>query len=260
MERSRLERFIEPPFVIERGESPDLLVIGFAGFGGWLSMHPFHFFALSSLVKYSRIMLRDPSKTCYLDGIPGVAEGYRALLELLRDAIDHLAPGKVMALGTSGGGTAALLFGHALKVDYVHAFSPFTYADDANLNRYQDREMLARHRRVVARLHALPAEVQVLLDVQKALAHHNGKTRYFVHYCEGRNFDVIRAKHIEKCPGVSLLAYPCDVHQVAESLARKRLLDVVLKLENQERLPQLVAEKRSRRALPQQARKKKPNP
>lgn len=259
MEQSRLERFIEPPFIIERGESPELLVIGFAGFGGWLSVHPFHFFALSSLVKYSRIMLRDPSKTCYLDGIPAVAEGYRALLNLLREAIDHLAPGKVMALGTSGGGTAALLFGHALKVDYVHAFAPFTYADDANLKRYQDREMLARHRRVVARLHSLPAEVQELLDVQKVLANHNGKTRYFVHYCEDRNLDVIRARHISNCPGVSLLAYPCEIHQVAESLARKRLLDVVLNLDNQERLPQLIAEMRAKRSGPLEARKKESN-
>ncbi len=260
MGNARLDRFVEPPFVIERGISRDLLVIAFAGFGGWLAVNPFHFFSLSSLIKYSRVMLRDPSKTCYLAGIPGVAGGYRPLLELLRETIDYLAPRKVMALGTSGGASAALLFGHALKVDYVHAFAPYTYGDADNLTRYQDREMLSRHRRVIARMRAVSPEVQKLMDLGKVLANDNGTTRYFVHYCEGRSADVIRAKHIATCPGVTLFAHPGDVHEVAYVLARKRLLDVILNIKNQDRLPQLIAEGHGGGTRPAKAGRKRSHP
>ena len=202
-----IDPFIDSPLVIERGENPNVLVIAFSGFAGQLMMHPFEFFAVSATLKYSRILLRDTSNTCYLTGLPPLARSYEALIDLLSEAIADLAPKTTIVIGTSGGGTAALLIGYQLKADYVHAFSPFTYADKGNLERLQDEDLLAR-REVLLRLWALPEDNQKLLDVGKVLKISNGKTCYNVHVCGGNKWDLTRAQHVSKCPLLTVSISP----------------------------------------------------
>lgn len=230
------------PVLVEAGEDPNVLVIACTGFKGGLTMPTFDFLALTKLSRYSRILLLDTARTCYLGGIPPLLDGYPALLAHLRENIATLAPRKIICIGASSGGFGALLLGHQLGADYVHAFSPYTYFDRINGARYQDPDAVGVHADAVARIHALPAAVHELFDLRSVLAQSNGKTRYFIHACRNSHWDMLRAKHLKTCPGVLVIGYPCSGHGVASTLARNHLLGDLLKLENQDRMGQRLRE------------------
>lgn len=234
------------PVLIEKGEDPRVLVIAFTGFQGGLTMPTFDFLALTKLTKYSRILLRDESRTCYLGGIPPLLADHAALLAHLRGHIARLAPRKLICIGASSGAFASLLLGHELEADYVHAFSPYTYLDRANVLKHRDEDSLARQADTIERIEALGAAVRPLLDLQPILARHNGKTRYFLHACRNSAWDMMRAKRLKSCPGVMVAGYPCAGHGVASTLARNGLLGDLLKLENQARMGRAIREAISR--------------
>lgn len=226
--------------LVEKGADPAVLVIAFTGFKGGLTMPTFDFMALTKLTRYSRILLMDASRTCYMGGVPPDLGSYSSLREALKGHIVSLAPEKMIFIGASSGAYAALLMGHELGADYVHAFSPYTYLDRANVMKHNDQDSLKHQADTITRIEALPADVRPLLDLQPILAKHNGKTRYYLHVCRDSTWDMMRAKRLIKCPGVLLLGYPCTGHGVASTLARNNLLGDLLKLENQTHLPRKV--------------------
>ena len=232
MKNRKISDFLEPPILIEPGENREVLIIVFSGFQGRVMLHPYEFFTVSGLLQYSRILLRDTSRTCYLAGIPPHAEGYQGLLEFLREAITELTPEKIITVGTSGGATAALWFGHDLAVDYVHAFAPYTSIDDEELfgERSETRDKIL----------ALPGIPEGYLDVSHALSTDNGRTRYFVHTCKFSAPDMDRAMRLAGCPGVQVISAPCDEHRVTHYLVKKNLIRPMLNINNQENLLELI--------------------
>ena len=232
------------PFLMEKGGDPSVLVIGFTGFQSGMTMSMFDFFSVTKLSRYSRILMRDTSRTCYVSGLPPVAEGYDALLKFLRDNIARLAPKQILCIGASSGAYGALLYGHALGADYVHAFSPYTYVGRTQIVKHGDEDSLARHGETLDRIDALPAEVHALFDLQPILARDNGKTRrYYVHVCRNGRWDLMRAKRLAKCPQVLIIGYPCEGHGVAATLAKNDLLEDLLKIENQADLGRRVRDR-----------------
>jgi hypothetical protein len=213
--------------VVERGEKPERLIVAFSGFRSQLMMPAFDFFNAAGILKCSRILLRDTSRTCYTAGMPPAASGRDALVALLREKIGELAPRTVVFVGTSGGGHAALAYGHLLAPDVVHAFSPFTYGDSANIARYEDHELDGRRADTLDRIRQHGVDLGTV-DLARVLQPHNGRTRYFVHACDGSRLDVARARHLEKVPSLIILTYPCADHSVARYLVAKKLLLRVL--------------------------------
>ncbi len=234
---------VPSPVLVEKGEDPSVLVIAFTGFKGGLTMAAFDFLAVTKLSKYSRILLLDTSRTCYLGGVPPVLNNFAAVRDFLREKIAELAPKKIIAIGASSGAFATILLGHELKVDYLHAFSPYTYVDVANVEKYQDPDGYGRQAEAFARIQALPPDVHPLFDLRPILMQHNGKTRYYIHVCRNSQWDMHRAKHIKDCPGVLVIGYPCDSHGVAVTLARNDLLTDILLIENQEHVGQAIKKK-----------------
>jgi hypothetical protein len=229
--------------LVEKGEDPSVLVVAFTGFKGGLTMPTFDFLALTKLTRYSRILLLDISRTCYMGGVPPELPDYAALREALRAHIAQLAPQKTIFIGASSGAYAALLLGHELAADYVHAFSPYTYLDRGNVLKHDDQDSLANQADTIARIEALPADVRPLLDLAPILTKHNSKSRYYLHVCRDSSYDMMRAKRLIKCQGVLLIGYPCAGHGVAATLARNNLLGDLLKLENQEHLARKLKER-----------------
>ncbi len=213
---------------IERGEDRTRLVIAFTGFGGRLAMPAFDFLGVTGLMGASRILLRDSSRLLYLDGIPPFATGFDALLERLREAVAELAPERTMVIGNSGGSHAALLFGHLLGADVVHAFAPITNIDPAHIRAVGIEERLLRHADVIDRLDALPPTVRRYFDLRQVLGEGNGRTRFHLHACARSPIEMRRAQHLEGLPGVAVHRHPCDGHGVVGWLARnERLLPIL---------------------------------
>jgi hypothetical protein len=130
---------------------------------------------------------------------------------------------------------AAIIAGHHLRADFVHAFSPQTEI-------VFDRDAIrgARHPLNRWRMTKSSRVCQEVLDLVPMLSHYNGKTRYFVHYGTGHEIDVRAVSRIAGMPAVTTLGYPCDAHAIAIFLAKRKFLGHVLVLENQQRLAEIA--------------------
>lgn len=223
------------------GEDSRLALVAFTGGANKLFLQPFDFMDLTGTLQYSRILLRDPNLAWFHLGVGGGCDDFDSILQLVREKLSELGSEKVMTLGTSLGGYAALLAGHRLGADYVHAFGPQTYLDQANIRRYRDRE-LGKGEDGLDRVYAKLGPEAVELDLRRVLEDSNGKTRFFVHACAGYAPDLVRAAHLEGAPGVTVLRYPCSVHNVLIGMAHKRFLRTALTLEAQDTLPERHAE------------------
>ena len=227
------------PIKVEKGEDSSVLVLAFTGLAGKLTLPTFDFLSSAALLKYDRIMLRDDSRTCYLGGIPPAAQDFDSLIALLTQQIADLAPKHVISIGTSGGSHAAVLFGHLLRADYVHAFSPYTTMAPGQ-GRVDDPEDSKRYADVLEQLDRLPAAVRRYLDLREVLGKWNGKTRFNIHVCADSVRDLARANRLQGLPGVTLHRYGCNHHRVAAWLIRRHSLLPLLKIENQDKVADIV--------------------
>jgi hypothetical protein len=218
-----------PCILVEKGEDSSHLVIAFTGFQGGLNVNAFDFLSATGLLSSSRILLRDPLNLLYLKGCGAEAPSFHALMERLRNEIRELEPERVTCVGTSGGGFAALLFGHYLAVDQVHAFAPSTQASIMVAAIRRDWQQLRFGARPAYLLHELTTpSMWKYRNIERILRHWNGRTNYKVHVCEQSFPDMKRAARLRGLPHVDVAAYPCRTHMVVKYLiGERKLLDVI---------------------------------
>ncbi|HUB67752.1 MAG TPA: hypothetical protein VL981_09745 [Candidatus Methylacidiphilales bacterium] len=218
--------------LVEIRPDSDTLVIAFTGIAAkFNSIQPFDFFKITGIFDYNRILIREPWRYCYLKGIDETGfEGLRIRLEM---EIQRIAPKTVACLGTSAGGFGAILFGHLLKADYVHAFSPFTYVDLFNLLRGGDHRnaFIYWPGTVVRTNFFLPRAQRRYRDLRSVLTQNNGKTRFYLHAC-AQSLDRVRVEHLQNCPNVQTFLYPCNTHNVTWNMIKTKCLREMLRREN----------------------------
>jgi len=213
--------------VVERGADPSVLVVVFSGARGQWGARPFDFLDTTNSLKYSRILCRDPYGTWYHDGLSELS-GIRPLVELMRGHIADLAPKVTLFIGNSAGGYAAILFGHLLMADAVHAFAPQTCLKPDHVKRYR---RLDKPEKVAAyeQLWRSPGAEWDWLDLNEVLEHHNGRTTYLIHICEDSETDRSAADWVASRPGVHIRTYPCGGHGVSRYIAKQKLLYKLLR-------------------------------
>ncbi|HWP58048.1 MAG TPA: hypothetical protein VNL14_09190 [Candidatus Acidoferrales bacterium] len=223
------------PALVERGRDDSVLMIAFTGFVHRLSLRIYEFFEATKALGYSRILLRDKYRVWYHHGIDRERRDIPRLVRYLEREISRLNPRTVICLGTSAGGYAALLAGHLLRADYVHAFAPDTFLDVA-LRTCLSKLWRSRYPWARCRLRFSRRARPEFFDLAEVLKNHNRKTTYFVHYCEGCERDVAEANRVANLPGVQMMPYPCDTHQVAIFLAKRGFLAKILNAAHQTEL------------------------
>jgi hypothetical protein len=183
----------------------DALLIAFGGLYGELLIAPFEFFNLLQDVPVKRVFLRDLDRSWYQQGVRGVAATVDGTASWLRSIVRESGATRVVTLGTSAGGFAALLFGALLGASEAHAFSPQTTVTRRHRLRYRDTRW---HHDIVAMRRATH-DRPTYLDVRPVLAAAPASTtRYHVYYGTKERGDVPHATRLEGLPGVTLHAYP----------------------------------------------------
>lgn len=229
-------------FQVDRNLGSDILIVAFTGKAAKFNMiQPFDFFKLTGLLKYNRILVREPWFYSYLKGIDET--GLDGLVERLREQIREIAPKKIIFMGVSAGGYAALLFGHLLEPDYVHAFSPFTYFDIRNVLRNGDyKNAVLQWPMALVRLNCmLPKPARKYLDLRPWMMGRRGKTEFYVHAC-AHSSDRIRAEHLKGCLQTQIFLYPCAGHNVTWGMVKSRCLKALLQEENLGRAAEIYRE------------------
>lgn len=137
---------------IARADASAPLVIVFTGLADQAQMPIREFDRNLAALGVSAIYLRDRARCLFLKGIPGVAPDRDAALAMLRDLIADIAPTRLVTIGSSSGGHAAIGYGIALGADAVIGFSAATNVTPAFL------EADGRGRALAYKLGQLPAE------------------------------------------------------------------------------------------------------
>lgn len=228
-----------PVLSVQIGSRPDVLAIVFSGFRNWLVASTFDFDDATAQLGCSRILLRDPSQRCFLGGLDSIAPGLQCLIDRLRTEQARLAPARTMVIGNSGGAFSALLFGHLLGADWVHAFAPYTNLHPDYLDGIEKLPGGAEN--LAAKLRRIGPQILPSCDLREALRDWNGRTVYNLHVCSRSDLGVEQTRHIEDLPGVRVFGYPCDSHFVSWELARVRMLRDILDLDHQDCLPEFLA-------------------
>ncbi len=105
--------------------SGDTLLVLFAGMGWKKSIPTFIFYNfLKEYKNIDKLFLRDITCRYYLTGLRNITKDLNSTIEFIRNLTSKKKYKKIVALGCSAGGYAAILYGHLLKFTNVTVFSP----------------------------------------------------------------------------------------------------------------------------------------
>jgi hypothetical protein len=200
-------------------QSKTLLVL-FGGIAGGVSIPVFEFFRVSEGYPSKRVFLRDPRRSWYQLGIPGIGDSAATVKSMLDDTIARSGAERVVMAGASAGGYAAMLFGAWCDADATVAFSPQTFIDAENRQRSGDDRWLEQ----IDALHSAFAGRAVVLDLLAVLPSQIGKTRHRIHVSTDDGLDMIHAQRMASCPGVEIIEHVDGGHRLVKTLRDRGLL------------------------------------
>lgn len=193
------------------------MLIAFGGISGGLSIPIFEFFNITSDVPVKKIFIRDLNQAWYHNGIPNVGKDIDEIAAWLKTKITKQGIKRVVMMGSSAGGYAALLFGTLLEVDQVFAFAPQTFLDSYNRSVYRDKRYQQENTQLYAWLEQNKSKYHYL-DLKKILSKSSLKTELNIYYCENTRLDKYHAYHLKDCKNVTLYSYPEGGHSIVKWL------------------------------------------
>jgi acetyl esterase/lipase len=204
----------------DKSGAPVVLIV-FAGTAGAFGGIPvIEFFNLVSDIPAYKIFLRDPEALWYQNGIPGIGNSVHDIVVYLKNQCELMGAKRVVTVGNSAGGYAAILFGVLIKADEIHAFSPKTrllFESD-----FRDPELLRL-------LHQKIKTDESSLDLRKFLLQRSGYSATIqVYYAQHEATDARHALRLAGLPKVRLFKYPWAEHGLVRVVKKhgelKRLL------------------------------------
>lgn len=204
-----------PPPPVEFDGAPDsrTLYIFFGGMAAGIAMPPFEFYRAARIVGENKLFLRDFAQCWYHAGLPGYSRDLSSTTAYLRQRIAALDAQRVVLVGNSMGGYAAMLFAARLGFGEVIAFAPQTFVSPRLRFRHGDRRWPCQ----IARLwwRGLYAEHQ--WDLRPLLAA-NGRLKVSVFVSVDDRLDLAHARHIQDLPGVTVHTIAGGGHDVVRLL------------------------------------------
>lgn len=202
------------------------LLLAFGGMKGKLDIPPFEFFGLTGEMPIKRLFVRDLEQAWYHRGvrrhgatIPQVAADLERLLGNHR--IERL-----VVVGTSAGGYAALLFGSLLGADRVLCFGPQTSIDLDVLGAMDDHRWDER----IGELRSAGDLDSAWTDLRSALPKARvAETRYELFFDDSYLPDRLHAERLDGIEGVQLRPVAGGEHEVARQMRKTGELERVLR-------------------------------
>lgn len=117
------------------------LVVSFGGINGG-----FEFYKSLSQLNVNFLLVRDSRIRWYQQGVVGVERGIVGLVELINVLLKQLGSQRLVVVGASAGGYAALLLGQLLNADQVLAYGPQSFLSAQfrkNINEHRWRDELS---------------------------------------------------------------------------------------------------------------------
>lgn len=207
------------------------------GYVDWLEPPNFDFFGRIKKFEalhhtcFNHLFLRDSLNAWYHRGIPGLGSHVDEVAGTLRGLIRSMGVSRVITIGQSMGGYAAIMFGLLLGADQVVAFGPLSHLNPDEALRYGDRRFL----NAMQDLRANPPKsvYEDLSHMLKTFPFH-GDLHLFYGTHPGHddgvsgNFDALHAFRLAHYKRTFLYPYPAAGHPIIQWLIDQRQIDEVL--------------------------------
>ncbi len=207
--------------MVDRSSDSNVLVISFAVFPGTSRKSDFEFVGVTANLPAKRVFFRDPNMLWYQLGLDGVGETVPEIAAYVKKLRMAEQSTRVVMIGNSGGGFAAILFGTLAGADEVHAINPPTRLLVEADTTYPQQ---------LAILHSKAGFDNSYMDLRKVLLRNpNANPQIYIHYSRGEKIDRKRALYLKGLPNVHLLEYPFTSHHLARYLAKRGALSEVIR-------------------------------
>lgn len=210
--------------------APDSPVLAIA-FGGLLmsvgGLPPFEFFGvLNEAASVKKIFLRDLDQSWYHRGVEGLGSDIAGVETGLREIVAEAEPRRLVMLGASAGGYAALLFGRLLGADEVHVFGPQTFISPGLRLRHLDRRWSQPWRALMlsGRYQPRYGDLYRFYRRTPSLGGH-----VVVHYSDAERLDDAHARRLGRHPDVELRRYAEGGHFIVKHLRDSGQLQPLLR-------------------------------
>ena len=202
--------------------SSEVLLISFAGVGIGMGVPYFEFLKLISDLPVQKMFVRDVQKSWYHAGLKGLSANIDQSVEVLRGIIAESGARRVLTIGNSMGGYAAILYGALLGADEVLVFAPTTFANWKNRLRYLDFRPLFGY------LRRSPVKSPKYYDLARVPGIE--KPRIQIYFDADYREDTAHARHLAKAAS-NVQLHPCYIggkHHVIKKLKEQGELQGII--------------------------------
>lgn len=210
--------------LIEKNNS-EFLLVSFGGINQGLGIPVFEFFNSLKLLGFDKIFLRDFNQMWYQKGVDSNINDLLLLKEFIKHEINLKSYKKIVFLGNSMGGYAAILFGIMINVDEVISFAPQTFIDKTNRLKHLDFRWFKQ----IKKIHSSKNKHHIFFNLKHFLNNNsNYKTNINIYFSNKHRLDRLHAKHIKNLKNVSLNSYEVGGHSVIKTLRDSGELQTIL--------------------------------
>jgi hypothetical protein len=157
----------------------ETVVIAFGGIlMGMGGVPPFEFFHQLGDAPAARAFVRDLDQAWYQLGVRGVGDDIMSSAEWLSSLCRQHHVQRVVCIGCSAGGFAAMVFGSLIGADVVHAFAAQTTIEPRQLRQLVDTRWDTHLKRMRRKL----GKRQPILDVRALLEESPNQPQVYVHW------------------------------------------------------------------------------
>lgn len=202
------------------------LLLTFGGMKSTAGLVAFEFVALTADMPVKKMFVRDPRQSWYHRGMPSHGSTLESISELLQKIVAEQDVDRLVTVGSSAGGYAALAFGALLGADRVLAFGPQTTLDREVLAAMNDH----RWDYLLDPLWTKGALEERWTDLRTALPGAlSGKTRCGVFFDETVSTDRLHGERLAGIDGVRLYRFGRGGHTLSRHLRDCGALDRLLR-------------------------------
>ncbi|MFN0156645.1 MAG: hypothetical protein ACKVRP_01075 [Bacteroidota bacterium] len=206
--------------LLDLAADSDVLLVSFAAIPLTDNKPAFAFRSSVIDLPVKKAFFVDPYSALYHRGIPDVAGNIYELADCLFRIVQSEGIRRIVCVGNSGGGYAAIALGALAGAHEIHAFNPPTRL--FNESEYHRRDAVASFAGLVDPQDPT-ADLKFLLNqTQRSTLHTH------VYYSIGDSIDRRRCQYLRDSPGVSLVGYPVSSHNLARYLAREGTITQLL--------------------------------
>lgn len=186
------------------------LLVSFGGIKSGIGMPIYEFYKSLEDLKCDKIFIKDVNQAWYHKGVNSEIDDVYKLRSFLKSYISINSYSRIVFVGNSMGGYAAILFGSMLNVNHVLAFSPQTFIDKLNRFRFQDK----RWSNELSYVYPKNSHQKKYYNLSSFLKKNKFATIFDIHYSEICKLDSIHAQRLKNINNINLYSYNIGDHNL----------------------------------------------